>query len=228
MLQNSHVFAGESGKPRMRPRFRAAADGLREERAQGVIEFAILAMILLFLFLGTIDFARFMYYSSALNNAASAGAQVETSGGALNRSLAGILYSPTTDSFAVQAAVCEGRPYVALTPYPTHSGWDFCTACLNGVTSNCNNDDPCEATSNVNGCSAECGASDVCICRPSGTCPASGTPSSGDQVVVSVGYKFVPISPLMQQFFPAQSCWSGDSTSSNGHTLCAKAVGKIF
>jgi Flp pilus assembly protein TadG len=33
----------------------------REERAQGVIEFAVIAMILMFTFLGTVDFARFMY-----------------------------------------------------------------------------------------------------------------------------------------------------------------------
>jgi Flp pilus assembly protein TadG len=204
-------------------------NGKRGEEAQGVIEFAILASVLLLLFLGTVDFARFMYYSSALNNAASAGAQVETSGGAINRSLAGTLYSAVTDNYALQASVCEGRPYVNLTPYPTGAGYDFCAACLSS-SATCNNNDPCQVTAGTNSCGSLCSSSgDVCICRPDTSCPPSGaTPSTGQKVVVTVGYKFVPITPLIRQFFPAQSCWSGDSTSLAGHTICAQAVGRVY
>lgn len=200
---------------------------LRDEDAQGVIEFAILITFLLFLFLGTVDFARFMYYSSALNSAASAGTQVETSGGAVNRSLAGTLYSAVTDDYALQAAVCEGRPYVDLKPYPTGTGFDFCAACLS-TSATCNNDDPCQVTGGTNACGSLC-SKDVCVCRPDTSCPpATASPSSGQKVVVTVGYKFVPITPLMQQFFPAQSCWTGDSTSVTAHTLCAQAIGRVY
>jgi hypothetical protein len=52
-------------------------------------------------------------------------------------------------------------------------------------------------------------------------------PSTPTTVTVYVGYNFTPISPLMQQFFPVKSCFPGDDTTANHHTLCAAAVGKI-
>jgi hypothetical protein len=120
---------------------------LGEERAQGVIEFAILAMILMLLFLGTVDFSRFMYFNNAIQNAANAGAQVETTG-CVNGQVCGNLYVATQDNFARQATVCEGRPTVNLLPYPTASGWDFCRACIQaGVT--CVNNDPCQGPGGV-------------------------------------------------------------------------------
>src|SRR5947209_6231190 len=114
----------------------------RGERAQGVVEFAAIATIMMMVFLGTVDLARFMYYGTAIRNAASTAAQVETTG-CVNGQVCGNLYVKTTDDFAVQAAVCEGRPYVTLSPYPTASNWDFCTACLEtGVA--CVSTDPCQ------------------------------------------------------------------------------------
>ena len=196
------------------------------ERAQGVIEFGVIATVMMLIFLGTVDFARFMYYGTAIRNAANTAAQVETTG-CVNGQVCGNLYVSTTDDFAEQAAVCEGRPYVSLLPYPTASSWDFCNACLqSGVT--CNSNDPCldpgGTTTNV--CGAGC-TQDVCICR-AGTCPATGIPAHADLVTVSVGYKFTPFSPLINKFFPRRQCWSGDSTASNGHTLCAMATGRVY
>jgi hypothetical protein len=46
----------------------------------------------------------------------------------------------------------------------------------------------------------------------------------------------MPITPLMSQFFTTRSCWSitdspapsiSDSTTNN-HTLCARAVGRVY
>ena len=49
--------------------------GKRGERAQGLIEFALMAPILMMLFLGTVDYGRFLYYSVAINNAARLGVE---------------------------------------------------------------------------------------------------------------------------------------------------------
>jgi len=48
-----------------------------------------------------------------------------------------------------------------------------------------------------------------------------------------VGYKFHPISFLLDWVFSTQQCWTSaggaplDDSTSNGHTLCASSVGKV-
>jgi Flp pilus assembly protein TadG len=179
----------------------------RPEDGQGVIEFAIISVVLLSFFLGTVDFARFMYYDNAIRDSARVGAET-----AINRCanrFACNFTSPMTSNYIFQNTVCDAQPYVSLTPAVT-----TCTPCNVGA-SGCA--DPCPA-SGPSAC-ADCGADqDVCI---------SGAHTSGQMITVTVGYRFKPISFLMAAFFPDSSCFSGDDTTFNHHNLCASSSGRV-
>jgi hypothetical protein len=51
--------------------------------------------------------------------------------------------------------------------------------------------------------------------------------SQEQQVTVTVGYSFKPLTFLMNQFFSEQSCFTGDTPTVNHHTLCAASVGRV-
>lgn len=183
---------------------------VRGEEAQAIVEFGIVITFLLLLFLGTIDFSRFIYYDSAIRSAARVGAEV--AGNYCNMPGCGNQSSPTSDNLVMQATYCEatqntlmsGLAAVSLSPSTS------CTPC---TTSTCN---PCPtAASSCPPC-----VKDICI-------SPSGTRTSGSDVTVYVGYNFTPVSPYLSSFFPAQSCYTGDSTSTNHHTLCASMVGRV-
>jgi hypothetical protein len=194
---------------------------VREERAQGVVEFALIMSVLMMLFLGTIDFARFLYYETAIQDAARVG--VET---AINHCSSGITCgvtsTPMTSDFVLQAATCEAQPFVTLQPQ---------VSCA-----------PCSVYPCSSPCSGTCSpcSQDVCIdpnCSPSST----SCTISGDDVTVYVGYDFKPISfflnggqlPLIGSvsLFQDKSCYNttsgSDNTATNHHTICAQATGRI-
>jgi Flp pilus assembly protein TadG len=175
----------------------------RSEDAQGVIEFALILTALMLLFLGTVDFSRFLYYDTAISNATRIGAEA-ASNHCYVHAICGNTGSVTTDNDIMWATFCEAKPYDQLSP--TFSSCD----------QNAANFDTC-TSAGVNGC-ASC-LHDICVL------PSDATRQSGDTVTVSVGYKFNPISFAMKAFFGTKTCWSGDSLD-NGHTLCVSSVGR--
>jgi hypothetical protein len=44
-------------------------------------------------------------------------------------------------------------------------------------------------------------------------------------VVLTIGYNFQPIAPILRKFFSTQACWSGDTAA---HTLCATSKGLVY
>lgn len=183
--------------------------GLRSflsERAQGTVEFAVIIPVVALMFLGALDFARFLYYDDAVTSAARAGAEAAINH-CTSRVTCGISETPTSDAWIVQATACDALPTITLNPQPT-----TCSSCL---TASCSATDPCSATCLSNVCQQ-----DICI-SPSGT-----GRTIGSDVTVSVGYNFQPITPLIAPFFNTTACWTGDP-SSNKHTLCANATGSI-
>jgi TadE-like protein len=182
------------------------------EEAQALVEFAILGLVLIFIFSGVVDFSRFMYYSSAISSSSRVAA--ELAGNPCETSFICGRVSTTeaiSDDFILQAAHCEATPYLNVKPAVD------CSTC---VQSFCASGDPCPVTCSP--CSF-----DVCIARN-----PTGTPVSGQDVTVWVGYNFVPFTPIMNKFFPNQQCWkTGDgapSTDGTAHTVCTKAVGRVF
>jgi Flp pilus assembly protein TadG len=182
------------------------------EGAQGLIEFAIIVPLLLLIFLGTVDFARFMYYDIAIDNAARIGAETAINH-CYERYDCGKTTTPTSDDWVMQTVVCEAAPYLSLSPS---------ISCAQIVpitnTASCTVSAPCVPDPCTTSCTT-C-TNDICI-SPSGTRTAS------TQVTVTVGYSFHAITPLVDQFFSEQSCYTGDSVSTNHHTLCASATGRV-
>jgi Flp pilus assembly protein TadG len=177
---------------------RAAIGFARDESAQGVIEFALIVTILLLIALGTFDYARFLYYQRGLTTAVRVGAEY-ASNHCYQRTTCGQTNTATPDLNVMWATSCESLPYISLTP--TYQSCDP----YQTVT--------CSSTS-CSSCTA-----DICV-TPS-------TRSTGTAVTVTVGYSFKPISFLIAPFFTEHSCFTGDTTSVNHHTLCASAVGRV-
>jgi hypothetical protein len=181
-------------------RVRACTEKLRSEHANSGIEFSIIIVVLLSLFLGTVDFSRVLYYDTAVQNAARAGLETAIDPCAASTScLPGA--APTSDSTVMWSAYCAGYPTISLSPQeqscpPVQQDTSSCTSVCT----------PCTR--------------DVCI-QP------TGSRSSGDTVTVTVGYDFQPLSFLMAPFLHATSCYTGDDTSVNHHTLCASYTGQV-
>jgi Flp pilus assembly protein TadG len=186
-----------------------AGSALQEERAQGVVEFAIVITILLFFFLGTIDFSRFIYYDTAIRNAARVGAEV--AGNYCNVPSCGTQTGPTSDNIVMQATYCEATQntlaggLAAVKLQPTVS----CTAC---TTSTCN---PCSSTA-----CTPC-TKDICIN------PTDATRVASNNVTIYVGYYFQPISFFAIPLFSTKTCFPTGAASENTHNLCARAVGRV-
>jgi TadE-like protein len=186
--------------------------GIVHERGQGLIEFALVSTVLLLVILGLADFSRMMYYQSALNSASRVGAEMASNHcqSAVYCSISG---APTTYDFVMQAAECEA-PNLPLQPSLS------CTqvSTVNGS--------PCAGT-----CPAACGQ-DVCI-NPAFNPGSSQILGAPQDVAVSVGYHFSPISPLMKLIVESDAnpawkngCFPGDVP--HAHTLCAKSIGRAF
>ena len=179
----------------------------RSEGAQGLIEFALISPLLLLLFLGVVDFSRFMYYDNAIRSAARTGAEVASNHCFYPYNCAESS-AAATDDYVMQAVACEARPYVYLNPQPS-----TCSPCLSNSCTSPYASDPCSPS-----CSQ-----DVYI-DPAYAPGSSVTDASGADVTVSVGYDFRPITPIIGKFFSTQSCYPGDTGT---HTLCATFVGRV-
>jgi Flp pilus assembly protein TadG len=187
------------------------------EQGQGLLEVALIAPILLLLFLGVVDFSRFLYFQNTVTNASRVGAEMGTSH--CPSPYACGIPTTATDDFVMQATVCEASPDVTLSPVIP------CTPCdpTGGTGGVCTT--PCSTACTP--CPGSGSTGDVCITRGGLTTPYTGLSDPPYDIVVTVGYSFQPISPLMQAFFPDKSCWTGDDTSKNHHTLCSSATGRV-
>jgi TadE-like protein len=178
------------------------------ERAQGLIEFAIIAPSLILIFLGVVDFSRFMYFNQAIVSAARAGGDAAINHCAFHATC-GMIDTPVGDDFIVQAVYCDASPNVQLQPQAA-----TCASCL---TTNCNSP---VTICNVS-CLAKICTQDICIN------PLAAGRTNGMDVTVTVGYSWKPITPLIATFFPDKACWSQDPAT-NHHTLCASATGNVY
>jgi len=188
---------------------------VHDESAQGVVEFAFIAMILMFIFLGTVDYGRFLYYDTALQSAVRTGGET-----AINRCynpvICGTSSAPTPEDYVVQATYCEAAPYMKLQPAVT-----TCAPCMTATTTS--------SYPPTSSCTSPCGTACLSnVCQQDICISPNGTLQDQQDVTVTAGYSFKPISFLMSPFFKDQKCWDSDSTSSNHHTLCANSTGRVF
>ncbi len=193
------------------PRLRDGANA-HGEIAQGLIEFAILGSLLITIFLGLVDFSRFLYYDNAIRNASRTGAEsaMEYCSSSSNCAQS---KTPMTDDVIVQATVCESQQIVTLQPQISAS--QCAIPCDPGVCAN-GSGFPSTATTYC--------TQDVCI-------TGSQSPRVvGNDVTVYVGYSFQPISFPMKPFFTTRSCFPASQiqNESTTHTLCSQATGRVL
>jgi Flp pilus assembly protein TadG len=185
---------------------------VQDERAQGVVEFALIVSVLMLLFVGTVDYARFLYYNTAVTNAARVGAEL-ASNHCVNETICAdpntASTTVTADNYVLWASYCEASPYVALTP----------------SFSSCDNSGKLASWSPAATSGTNCG-NDICV--------SPSTRSQGTKVSVTVGYKFHAIAFLLDWVFTEHQCWtaagggaSDDNVAQNHHTLCATSTGKV-
>jgi hypothetical protein len=174
------------------------------ERAQGVVEFGFVITIVALLFMGTLDYARFLYFDTAIRSAARVGAEAASNHCAFASTNCNLNPLAITDTLIMWNTSCEAMPSPILRPHYTaceaSGGVSYAPSCVTG--------DSCT------GCSE-----DICV-----------SPSArikGTQVTVTVGYSFKPYTLLMAPFFPDTSCFAGDTASTNHHTICASSVGRV-
>lgn len=260
-----------------------------------MVEFAIVAVILLMLFLGTVDYARFLYYDTSLRSVTRVGAET-----AINRCLANNVCSPGTQTASVNEILwsiyCEARPFTTLRPtygvygttssttalgpaparsWPALPGGDQLASAVFGkpaaadaaVLAPTKTPTPVPTPAptatplpgpgssvcfvppgqsvNLGGapylgdvCATACATSDagavgqngvwdMCV-EQGGSCLSStATVASGSTVTVVVGYHFQPVTFVISQFFPEQSCYPGDVISKNHHNLCFSSTALV-
>jgi Flp pilus assembly protein TadG len=176
----------------------------RDESAQGLIEFAILATVAILIFFGTVDFSRFLYYDNAIRNAARVGAEVASQHCPYAAGTCAISGAATSDPYIIWSTSCESSGTVKLTP-----SFADCTP---------------SSASNWSPCVAPCGncMNDICVSSP------DSPRVTHSDVTVDVGYDFKPLSPVMAPFFQERSCFLGDAIGTAHHTLCAEAIGRVF
>jgi hypothetical protein len=173
---------------------------LQDEQANAALEFAVSFWLLLLVFLGCIDYARFLYADIAIRDAAKVGLETAMNPCAgQSDCLPGA--QALSDSAVQWAVYCEGQPYLQLSP-----GYTYCPAHGYGSP-------PCAASCTT------C-VQDVCVQHP-------GTDDGQATVRVAVGYRFRPLSFMFSPFFGARSCFAGDSTSVNNHNLCVAYTGRV-
>jgi Flp pilus assembly protein TadG len=210
------------------------------EEAQALIEFALFATVLLYFFLGTVDFGRFLYYDNAIRSAARVGAEVASNHCPYAKSSCGASGTVTVDNYVIWSTYCEAATYVDLnlgqysigqanTKSTGAAGYTQAT----GMISQCN---PNDTTSNASTWAPTCATGASCASCTTDICVAPASRISSTPLSVSVGYDFKPITPLMNQFFPVQQCWSTSDSpvppvtdpASNQHTICTKSVGQVY
>jgi TadE-like protein len=181
---------------------------IHDEDAQGLIEFALISMTLLIFFLGIIDFSRFLYYDTAISDAARVGAETAIQRCA-HPSDCGSEVNPVSNDFILWTTYCEANSDGSVAAVRLVPSYTNCKAINSSSTSPT--------------CSGTCSncVNDICISPDSGR-------TSQSQVTITVGYSFKPVSFLMSPFFHNQACYSGDDPTVNHHTICYSAVGRLF
>jgi len=165
------------------------------QRSQAIVEFAIIAPVLLLLLFGIVDFGRVIYYYVTLNQAVNEGARSAI------RSSAQLPTNADVEAAVRQHAVdmvlanpCPNGPITATTP-PSNTGWIYITE-PNASTVESLADLQSVAQSDVGAGNAPGGQM---WAETDGTCSATLPAFNHTPLQITIRYNFVPITPLIQQ-----------------------------
>jgi hypothetical protein len=157
------------------------------QRSQSIVEFAIVAPILLVLLFGIVDFGRVIYIYATLNQAVNEGAR------AAIRDSASLPTNTDVENAVKQHAVdvslanpCPNGPITSTVP-PANQGWIYITE-----------PNP-PSTPELLAPSLEDAPGGQVWGNSNGTCSATNPAHDHAPLQVTIRYNFVPFTPLIQQ-----------------------------
>jgi hypothetical protein len=155
-----------------------------------MVEFAIVAPLLLLLLFGVVDFGRAIYTYITLNQAVNEGVRVAIRASPLLPTNSDVEAAVKTHAVDVNLAnPCPNGPITATTP-PPNKGWIYITEPNPPVTA-----EPLAPTlQNAPG--------GQMWAFSNGTCSATNPANSHAPLQVTIRYNYVPFTPLIQQFAP--------------------------
>jgi hypothetical protein len=157
------------------------------QRSQAIVEFAIIAPILLLLLFGIVDFGRVIYYYVTLNQAVNEGARTAIRSSALlptNGDVETAVRQHAVDM--VLANPCPNGPITATTP-PSNTGWIYITE-----------PNP-PSTVEVLSPTLENAPGGQTWGNATGSCSATNPARNHAPLQVTIRYNFVPFTPLIRQ-----------------------------
>jgi Flp pilus assembly protein TadG len=158
------------------------------QRSQSMVEFSIVAPVLLLLLFGIVDFGRVIYIYATINQAVNEGARTAIRASALLPTNADVETSVKQHAVDVSLAnPCPNGPVVGSTTPPANQGWLYIT-------------EP-DAPSSVETLSPtlENAPGGQVWSNAAGSCSATNPAHDHAPLQVTIRYNFVPITPLIQQ-----------------------------
>lgn len=178
------------------------ADRIASQRSQSIVEFAIVAPVLLLLLFGVIDFGRVIYFYVTLNQAVNEGARTAIRASAQLPTNADVETSVKQHAVDVSLAnPCPNGPVTTATP-PANQGWIYITQKFAGDTLAFE-----PLLVRADGTLLENAPGGTAWATPGGSaghrsgagCSATNPAHEHAALQVTIRYNFVPITPLLRQ-----------------------------
>jgi hypothetical protein len=162
-------------------------DDRRSQRSQSMVEFALIAPVLILLLFGVIDFGRLIYVYATLNQAVNEGARTAIRDSGLLPSNLDVQTAVRLHAVDVSLAnPCANGPITAATP-PPNSGWIYITE-----------PNPPSTVEPLSPSLMDAPGGQKWK-ETNGTCSATNPAHDHAPLQVTIVYNFVPFTPLIQQ-----------------------------
>ncbi len=157
------------------------------QRSQGIVEFSLIAPILIVLIFGIVDFGRLIYVYATLNQAANEGARMAVRDSPLLPTNVDVQTSVRQHAVDVSLAnPCPNGPITSATP-PANQGWIYITE-----------PDPPSSPESLSPALSNAPGGQMWS-NANGTCSATNSAHDHAPLQVTIRYNFVPFTPLIQQ-----------------------------
>ena len=158
------------------------------QRSQGIVEFSLIAPILIVLLFGTVDFGRLIYVYATLNQAVHEGARTAIRDSPLLPTNVDVQTSVRQHAVDVSLAnPCPNGPITSAIP-PANQGWIYITE-----------PDPPSSPESLSP-SLQNAPGGQLWAQASGSCSATNPAHDHVGLQVTIRYNFVPFTPLIQQW----------------------------
>jgi hypothetical protein len=162
---------------------------VRDQRSQSLVEFAIIAPVLLLLLFGIVDFGRVIYVYATINQAVNEGARTAIRDSPVLPSNADVESAVKRHAVDVSLAnPCPNGPISGAVP-PANQGWVYITE-----------PNPPSTVESL-APTLEDAPGGQLWGQSNGSCSATNPAHDHAALQVTIIYNFVPFTPLMQQVF---------------------------